>query len=265
MPFIHVNGIDLHYEIHGEGEPLLLIHGHGSSGRDWELQVAYFSRRYRVITFDVRGYGTSSKPRGPYSMRLFAEDAAALLQGLGTGPVHVVGISMGGMIALELALGFPGLVKSLVIVNSYPEMRVETWKERLSVVQRFLMVDLLGVRRTGEILSRLLFVKPEQESLREIFVERWAENDKRAYRAGLRAIIGWDVEARLGEIQCPVLVVASDEDYLPVEEKQAYVARIPRARLVVIRDARHAVTAERPEEFNQVVGEFLAEVIMKAG
>jgi len=259
MPTIHVNYIDLHYEIAGEGEPLLLIHGHGSSGRDWEMQISYFSRRYRVITFDVRGFGKSSKPAGPYSMRLFAEDTAALLQRLDVVPAHIAGISMGGMIAFELALGFPQLVTSLVIVNSYPEMRVETWKERLTVLERFLMLDLLGVRRTGEWLSRRLFIKPEQEELRALFVKRWAENDRRAYRESLKAIIGWDVEARLGEIHCPVLVVASDEDYLPLDEKQAYTAKILQARLIVIEDARHAVIAEKPQEFNAAMGEFLAE------
>jgi 3-oxoadipate enol-lactonase len=260
MPTLHVNNIDLHYEMIGEGEPLLLIHGHGSSGRDWEMQTGYFSRHFQVITFDVRGFGRSSKPAGPYSLPLFAEDTVALLQELGAVPVHVVGISMGGMIALELVLGFPQLVKSLVLVNSYPEIRLETWKERLTALERFLMLDLAGVRRTGKWLSRRLFIKPEQEDLRTLFVEHWSENDRRAYRASLKAIIGWDVEARLEEIRCPVLVVASDEDYLPLEEKQTYTAKIPRAKLVVIEDARHAVTVEKPEQFNAIVEEFLAEV-----
>jgi len=259
VPTLHVNDVDLYYEITGMGEPLLLIHGHGSSTQDWALQVECFSKHYQVITFDARGFGRSSKPARPYSIRLFAEDTAALLQGLKITAAHVVGISMGGMIAFELALDFPHLVKSLVIVNSYPEMRVETWRERFMVWQRFLMADLLGMRQTGILLSRILFIKPEQEGLRRMFVEHWARNDKRAYRESLKAIIDWDVEARLGELQCPVLIVASDEDYLPFEEKQAYAAKMPNAKLVVIEDARHAVTAERPEQFNRVVEAFLAE------
>jgi 3-oxoadipate enol-lactonase len=260
MPFIHVLGIDVYYEITGEGEPLLLIHGHGSSTRDWELQVEYFSKRYKVVTYDVRGCGRTSKPPGPYSIRMFAEDAAAFLQELRIRPAHVIGISMGGMIAFELTLDNPQLVKSMVVVNSYPEMRVETWTERLQVWRRFLMVDLLGMRKTGEILSKILFIKPGQEELRALFVEHWATNDRRAYRESLRAIIGWDVEPRLGEIQCPVLVVASDEDYLPLEEKRAYATRMPNAKLVVIEDARHAVIAEKPEQFNSIVDEFLREI-----
>ena len=259
MPTLPVNGIQIYYEMTGTGEPLLLIHGHGSSTQDWAFQVGYFAKHYQVVTFDVRGCGRSSKPRGPYSICQFAMDTAALIQKLNVAPVHVVGISMGGMIALELVLGFPHLVKSLVLVNTYPEMRVETWYERTMAWRRFLTLDLLGVRRMGVILSKILFIKPEQEDLRKTFVEHWAWNDKRAYRKCLKAIINWDVEARLGEIQCPVLVVASDEDYLPLEEKRAYTAKIPNAKLVVIEDARHAVTAERPEQFNKLVEDFLVD------
>ena len=261
MPIISVNGIDLYYETAGSGEPLLLIHGHGSSTQDWAYQVEHFSKHYQVIAFDVRGCGRSSKPKGPYSIKQFADDTSAFLQKINIAPVHVVGISMGGMIALELALGFPQLVQSLILVNTYPEMRVETWNERMMVWRRFLVLDLFGIRKMGSVLSKILFIKPEQEGLRKTFVEHWARNDTRAYRESLKAIINWDVESQLSSIPCPVLVVASDEDYLPLEEKRAYTARIPKATLVVIEDARHAVTAERPEQFNNVVDEFLAGIL----
>jgi pimeloyl-ACP methyl ester carboxylesterase len=237
---------------------LLLIHGLGSSTRNWEYQVKYFSELYRVITYDLRGHGRSSKPPGPYNMRAFAEDAAGLLRGLGHPAAHVVGSSMGGMIAFELAVRFPGLLKSLVIANSYPEMRVETPREHLEKWQRLLVMELLGVRTLGKVLSRRLFTKPEQGELRRTFVERWAENDKRAYRAALRAILDWDVEEQLGEICCPALVIASERDYWPLAGKQAYTTKMPAARLVVIKDARHAVAVEKPAEFNRVLGEFLA-------
>jgi pimeloyl-ACP methyl ester carboxylesterase len=255
---MHINDIDLYYESTGEGEPLLLIHGLGSSTRNWELQVKHFSERYRVITYDLRGHGRSSKPPGPYFMQSFANDTTGLLNRLGIQVAHVVGVSMGGMIAFELAVRYPDLLKSLVIANSYPEMRVETAREHLEKWQRLLILELLGVRALGKVLSRRLFARPEQLALRRTFVERWAQNDKRAYKACLRAILGWDVEARLGEIRCPVLVVASDRDYWPLEGKQAYTAKMPAARLVVIGDARHAVCVEKPEEFNRVLEEFLS-------
>lgn len=259
MPRIAVQGISLHYEEFGAGEPLLFIHGLGSSGRDWEMQIPAFARDYRVVAFDLRGHGQSDKPRGPYTMRQFAADTAALIEALGIAPTHVVGISLGGMIALQLALDRPDVVRSLVIVNSGPEFVARTFKARLAVLQRFLVVRLVGMRKMGEILARRLFPKPEQETLRATLVARWAENDPRAYRDAMRAIVGWSVADRLGEIDIPTLVVAADEDYTPVSVKEAYVAKMPRAQLAVIRDARHAVPLERPDEFNAIVAAFLAQ------
>lgn len=258
MPNIHLSEIDMYYEVLGGGEPLLFLHGLGSSTRDWELQIPYFVDRFKVIVCDLRGHGCTSKPSGPYSITQFAKDVAALLSELNIAPVHLVGISMGGMVAFEFAIRFPDSLKSLVIINSYPETRIENVKELLLAWRRFLLLDVLGVKRMGAVLASHLF--PEQEDLRMKFVKRWAENDKRAYRESLRAIIGWDVEYQINEIKCPTLVVASDADYFPLEEKQAYVEMMPNAKLVVIENARHAVTAQKSGQFNQILDEFLAEI-----
>ncbi|MBE7417554.1 MAG: alpha/beta fold hydrolase [Ideonella sp.] len=260
MPTLRLPDIDLHYECTGEGPPLLLIHGLGSSTRDWEHQVPHFARRYRVICADMRGHGRSHKPPGPYSIARFAADTAVLLQALKTGPAHVVGISMGGMIAFQLAVDAPELVRSLAIVNSGPELVPRGWKMRLQIMQRRLILRWIGMRKLGVVLSERLLPGPELAVQRKTFVERWAENDPRAYRDAFDALIGWSVADRIGEIRCPTLVVAADQDYTPVAAKQAYVQKMPDAELVVIPDARHAVTAERPEAFNTMLTRFLERV-----
>ncbi|MBS1249185.1 MAG: 3-oxoadipate enol-lactonase 2 [Chloroflexi bacterium] len=257
MPILHLDDINLYYEITGQGDPLVFIHGLGSSTRDWEAQADFFAKRYQVILFDVRGHGKSAKPPGPYSIPLFAADTAKLIEKLTTAPVHVVGISMGGMIAFQLAIDHPEMLKSLVIVNSSPEYVARTFQERLQAWQRFLVVRIFGMRKIGEILSERIFPKPEHGEIRDVFVERWAENDPRAYRESMRAILGWSVMGRLGEITCPTLVIASDEDYTPVEEKEAYLEQIPKGELAVVEDARHGLPAEKPEEFNAVLESFL--------
>ncbi len=190
-------------------------------------------------------------------MPLFARDTAKLLQALGVAPTHIVGISMGGMIAFQLAVSHPELVKSLVIVNSGPEYIVHTLKQRIQVWQRFLIVKLLGMRKIGKVLSPRLFPKSEQEALRRVFIERWAENDALAYQETMRAIIGWSVVDRIAGINCPTLGVGSEFDYTPVAEKQAYVERMTRAKLLVIEDSRHALPMEKPEEFNAAVVGYL--------
>lgn len=259
MPKIQSNGINLYYEIHGEGQPLLFIHGLGSSARDWEFQVQEFAKSYKVITFDLRGHGQSDKPAGRYTMSMFAADTVGLLKALGVKSPHVVGLSLGGGVAFQMAVDASLPFKSLVIVNSTPELIVRTFKDRLMVWQRIAIVNLLGMRKMGEVLSKRLFIKPEQEDIRKVFVERWAENDKRAYLNSMRALVGWSVSARIGSIQCPTLIIGADQDYSPVSVKEAYTAKIPNAQLVIIPDARHATPVEHPQEFNRVLQIFLAE------
>jgi pimeloyl-ACP methyl ester carboxylesterase len=258
MPGLRINGITLHYESTGQGQPVLFIHGLGSSGRDWSEQTAFFARHFRVVTLDLRGHGQSDKPPGPYSMPLFASDTARLLAELGLAPAHVVGISLGGMVALQLAADAPAAVRSLVIVNAAPEFVVHTLKERWQLMLRLLIVRLLGMRKLGEVLGRRLFPKAGQAGLRQLFAARWAENDPRAYLAALRAMVGWSVVDRLAGINVPTLVVAADQDYTPLAVKAACVARMPRAELVVIPDSRHATPVEHPAPFNDKVMAFLA-------
>jgi 3-oxoadipate enol-lactonase len=257
MSTILVNNINLYYEVNGTGQPLLFIHGLGSSTRDWELQVQEFSRSYQVITFDLRGHGQSDKPAGPYSMSMFASDTAGLLKTLGIESANVVGLSLGGGIAFQLTADSPALLKTMVIVNSAPEMVVRTFKDKLGVWQRFAIVRLLGMRRMGEVLSKRLFPKAEHASLQATFVERWAENDSRAYQNAMRAMIGWSVTNRLGLITCPTLVISADQDYTPVALKEKYTKLIPDAQLVVISDSHHATPVEQPEKFNAALMDFL--------
>ncbi len=260
MPFINLEEINLYYEIHGKGEPLLFIHGLGSSGRDWELQIETFAQNYQVIVFDLRGHGKSGKPPGPYSIPLFAEDTARLLDMLNSNPAHIVGISLGGMVAYQLGLDWPGSVKSLVIVNSTPELIVRTLQDQIRIWQRLLIVRLMGMRKMGEVLGKRFFPEPEQAELRQIFVDHWAENEKPTYLEAMKASLGWSVVERLEEIGCPTLVISAEHDYFPSPVAEGYLNRIPEGKMVLIEGARHAVPAEKPALFNALIGEFLAEL-----
>ncbi len=262
MPILRVRDIDLYYETTGQGQSMLFIHGLGSSTRDWEAQLRFFEHSYQVTAFDLRGHGQSSKPHGPYSMAMFAEDTAVLIRTLDIAPVHVVGLSLGGMIGLQLALDAPDLVRSLTLINTGPEVPVKGFRQRVVVtfkyLQRLFIVRFRGMRRMGQKLSNALFIKPEQEAQRRVFVERWAENDPKAYIAALNTIAGWSVRDRLGSIQCPVLVVTADKDYTPVSFKEAYTAQISQASLTIIPDSRHLTPVEQPTLLNEALMAFLA-------
>jgi pimeloyl-ACP methyl ester carboxylesterase len=257
MPYLSINNIKLYYESQGRGEPLVLLHGLGSSTRDWQNQVAFFSKRYQVILVDVRGHGRSDKPPGPYSIPQFAQDLVLFLEALALPPVFLAGLSMGGMIAFQMAVDRPDLVKKLVVVNAGPEYLMNTFKQRIQVWIRFLILRIFGMQKIGELLSKRLFIKPEQEQLRKLFVERWAENDARAYRDSMQAIVGWSVMDLIAKISCPTLILASDEDYTPVSEKQLWTKKLSGGQLGVIKDARHALPVERPQEFNAALESFL--------
>jgi 3-oxoadipate enol-lactonase len=257
MAHLRVGDVALYYEKVGQGEPLLFVHGLGSSSRDWEYQVPFFAQDYEVVVYDVRGHGQSDKPPGPYSIPLFARDLAGLIEGLDIAPAHVVGISMGGMIGLQLVVDRPELVRTLGVVNSAPDMVVRTWRQRFEVWQRLLVAPLLGMDKVAEVLGQRLFPKVEQGELRELFIERWAENDPHAYQEAVKAIVGWTVDEHLGLIACPVLVVSGDHDYTPPEFKAAYVERIPQGELVVIEDSGHGTPVDQPEAFNQALAAFL--------
>lgn len=259
MPYQDVRGISLYYEVTGSGPPLLLLHGLGSSTRDWQFQTEAFADRYRVVTLDLRGHGRSDKPPGPYSMPLLARDVARFMEAGGLESAHVVGMSMGGMVGLQLAADHPGRVRSLTIVNSVAAIPVRTWQQRLVWYGRRLLVQLLGMGAVGWVLAHRLFPHEGQDALRSEFARRWAENDRRAYLASIDAIAGWSVRARLPEIACPTLYLTADQDYTPVRLKRACAARMPDARVTVIPATRHALPVEHPEAFNAALGRFLEE------
>lgn len=254
--FRHGN-CNLHYEEYGQGSPVVLLHGLGSSMQDWEHQKEALAAGHKLILLDLRGHGRSDRPKGKYSIAGFADDVLALLDHLQLDKVHMVGISMGGMIAFQIAVDQPQRLLSLTIVNSSPEVRVNSLDSALQLGKRWLFSRLLSMHSIGNMISQLLFPKPEQAALREQVVERWRLNDKQAYLASLDAIIGWGVRDRLDRITCRTLVISADQDYTPVAQKQAYVDEISRAQLLVIADSHHATPIDQPQQFNQALLAFI--------
>ena len=208
----------------------------------------------------MRGSGGSrdlQHPHGPFSVAQFAADAGALLTHLGAAPAHLVGLSMGGMIAFQLAVDRPELVRSLTIVNSGPALVAKTPREHLLLFTRRVLARWLGPVRMAKLLAPKLFPKPEHEALRAEFIAGFAQNEPKAYLATTLALMGWSVDERIGAITAPTLVVSADADYTPVSAKQAYARRMQRAEVVVVPDSHHALPAEAPERFNAVLEQFL--------
>ncbi|MBJ6765484.1 alpha/beta hydrolase [Myxococcaceae bacterium JPH2] len=254
------DGVSLQVEDSGAGEAVLLLHGLGSSGGDWEFVAPRLAAHHRVVIPDARGHGRSDKPPGAYGVALFARDIAALCDGLGLTRVHVVGLSMGGMMGFQLAVDRPELVRSLVVINSGPDMVPRTVRQRLAIMVRLGVLRWLGPRGLAKRIAPRLFPKPEQEALRERVRETLGANTPDVYLRATRGLVGWSVLARLAEVTCPVLVLHSERDYTSLATKQAYVARLAKARLQVLTDSGHAAPVDQPGQVVEAVEAFLREV-----
>lgn len=253
--------VDLAYSEAGNGSPLVLIHGLGGSRADWPLQMPLFAKYYRTIAVDLRGHGQSPKPPGPYRMSTFAADLALLLLRLAARPAHLVGLSLGGAVALELAIDYPELVRSLVLVNTAPRFVTASWRQRALGLRRFANVYLRGMDQIAEQVGERLFPLLDQAPLRAEAISRLATNDLAAYRASLWAVARFDITFLLDLIICRALVVAGDRDTtLPMAPKRLLADRLPHGQLVIIKNSAHATPIDQAQAFNQVVLQFLTEV-----
>lgn len=252
-----IGDIEMHFEEAGQGPPLVLLHGLGGSSRDWEFQIPYFARRYRVLAPDLRGFGDSSRGRGPINVARHAGDVNALLDARGIERCVLAGHSMGGAVAQQFTLDHPRRVERLIIANSVPSFRPRSARHYLEFLYRLLVMGLLGPARLAKIGAWRTYPAPEQAAQRARAIARGARNSRRNYLAALRALSRWSIIDRLDELQLPVLVAASEHDYFGHEETVKFAHALPRARLHVFKGAHHGLPSEFPDEFNAVVERFL--------
>jgi len=256
MGVARVDGVRLYFHSAGSGPPLVLLHGLGSSSRDWEYQVPAFAEHCHVIAPDFRGHGGSDRCDG-YTVPRFAADTWALLDHLGVGAPALLGYSMGGAVAMQMALDRPGAPTRLVLSNTLPSFRTDTLAKRWLLWTRLFLMGWLGPRRLSEVMSRRLYPRPDQAELRARVARRNAENDKNVYLETVRALTRWSAADRLDRLAMPVLILAAEQDYFLRHETEAFASALPDARVVHFPGTRHGLPLELPEAFNRAVLEFL--------
>jgi 3-oxoadipate enol-lactonase len=262
MPVARVNDIELNYKLEGDGEDtIVLVNGLADDLETWVLQVDDFlAAGYRVLRFDNRGIGSSSKPAGPYSSRMLADDAKALADSLGITGFHLMGVSMGGMIAQEYALAYPADLRSVTFACTYAapgpfcSRMFAMWAD---------MAPVLGVPFVMRDVTLWAFTVPffEQRTaeLEEFEIAmRYMDQPVHAYLAQLAVIQAHDTASRLGEITTPSLVLAGEEDILiPVALSRRIHEGIPGSEWATTKGG-HGCIWEHPAEFNRTYLDFVA-------
>jgi len=237
----------------------MLLHGLGACGDSWGYQTsALSSGGLRVITPDIRGFGQSTYPGRGVSISDFASDMAYLLQSIGIEQAHIVGISMGGTVALQLALEFPQLVDRLVLVNTFARLRPERIGVLLYFVFRLILVHTLGLPAQARAVAHRIFPRPDQAQYHAELIREICKADPQGYRAAMRALARYNATQRLGEVRSPTLVISGELDNtVPINIQRRLAQGIPNSRHLIISKAGHAVIAEQPEIFNQMLLDYL--------
>lgn len=258
---VTVGDIQMAYEIHGEGHPLLLISGVGYGGWFWHKVVPALAEHFRVITFDNRGAGGSSKPDGPYTTQMMAADTAGLLDALEVQGAYVMGHSLGGFIAQELALARPDLVEKLILASTThggPNV-IPITPEALEVLTKREGDPVELVKRGIRVACAPGFEDRQPEVVQELLEYRLTNPVPPAqYQAQVMAGAAHNAEDRIGQITCPVLILFGEHDkVVPPGNADLLARKLPNAQVKILPGVGHVFPIEDPQATVEAMLEFL--------
>jgi pimeloyl-ACP methyl ester carboxylesterase len=265
------DGIKLYYEEAGRGTPIIFVHEFGGHYRSWELQVRFFARRHRCITFAARGYPPSDVPDDPeaYSQQNAASDILAVLDALAIPQAHVVGLSMGGFATLHFGLNFPDRALSLTVAGAgygaEKEFRESFRNSSLEAARQF---ETQGAKAFSEVYalgpSRVQFQNKDPRGWRE-FADQLGQHSSKGAAMTMRGVQArrpslYDLKDRLSRMPVPTLIVSGDEDDHCLQPGIYLKRTIPAAGLAVLPKTGHTLNLEEPALFNHLLAEFIATV-----
>jgi 3-oxoadipate enol-lactonase len=270
MPKAFINGIYIDYKVQGEGEPLVLIMGLTGGKDHWFFQLRSFRKHYRVVTYDNRGTGNTDKPGGFYNIRTMADDTIGLMDYLNIDRAHILGMSLGSLIAQEVAINYPNRVRKLILVaayaggeetkemssgmrsvlglnEGYSDEEARKTLDNIDFVEVFTRITSLAFNRR---LSRLLFVPLSKRYAKTVGYE--------GLMGQLQASANCETLDKLHTIGASTLVLVGSEDRIvPPHASDVIASKIPNAKLVKIKGGSHAFYIESPRRFNKEVLDFL--------
>ncbi|MFC1899714.1 alpha/beta fold hydrolase [Chloroflexota bacterium] len=265
MPNILLNGVNIYYESHGDGFPLILTYGLGGNTGEWRNQIVDFSKSYRLILWDPRGHGQSDSPpeKEKYNHDFYAEDLNELMNHLNIPKAYVGGLSMGGGIATRFALKHPERVQALLIIDSAsasgvarsPELRAMREKTiELAETQGMAAVAEYAIINNPNIAGRVKKGPEAEKLVREMFIALNPKGYANAVRAGLSAV---SITDKLGQLKMPTLLLVGEEDPALPAVRLTH-EKISHSKLVIIPNAGHLSNQDQPEIFNKELLQFLS-------
>lgn len=266
MPFRKVGDIKIYYEVHGNGEPLVMISGCGMDSSVWLPQAQELSLKYHVITFDNRGTGRSDKPDTPYTMQMLAADVAGLLDAIGIGAAHVLGYSMGGVIAQEFALLYPERTLTLILSCAYPAGAPDVVLPEPQAMALMFDPETINQLTPLEWSGKLLGCMCSQEFLDEHphlvseFMARQSEHPTPLHgiMRQVEAMLVAHTYDSLSRIKAPTLVLGGSADRItPCQNLRLLATKIPNSELVILDNLGHGMFIESAEQTNRVILTFL--------
>jgi len=228
----------LYYRARGKGETLLLIHGLGSTGADWEFQVRALERHFRVIVPDLPGSGYSPPFEGDFNISDCADVLWVLLDHLQVSVANIAGFSLGGAVALEMALQRPQGVGRLALINTLLSYRIDHWWKWLEARVPAVLIRLMGMRCAARLTAARLFPMPWQRVLRERAFEVISQVTAKVYLGMAKALERWTAIERLDRLQAKTLMIAAEHDFTPLAEKIS-MAKAVHADLAIVHGSRH--------------------------
>ena len=266
MPFRKVGDIKIYYEVHGDGEPLVMISGCGTDLSAWANQVPALSLKYHVITFDNRGTGRSDKPDVPYTMQTMAADVAGLLDSIGIGAAHILGYSMGGVIAQEFALTYPERTLTLILSCASPAGSPDVILPEPQIMA--LMFDPETITRltplewSGKLLGCMCsqeFLDRHPHLVNEVMaMQSEHPTPPHCITRQVEAMLTAHTYDRLPKIKAPTLVIGGTADRItPCDNLRLLASKIPNSELVILENLGHGMFIEGADETNRVILRFL--------
>jgi len=272
--YAEVNGIKICYEIHGEGEPIILVSGWGGSKEGWFVQIGALSRYFEVIVFDNRGSGKSSRPNYPYTMDMYVDDINGLLGFLNIESTHLLGESLGGMISLNFILKYPERVNKFILISSWPGFPNEQGPEmytkgKIAYYEELKKNPLNAFLKGAKASYSREFFKMMQENQKKKFFGLWSVEDlvnidlnnpltPEDNINAANAVKGHNVSDRLHEIKNKTLLICGEKDRIATLSVQKKIhEEIPNSIFKLIKNARHGVSKEKAPEVNEIILNFL--------